>query len=241
MNDAIDIHAFPSQAELAPALAAAVARDLRGAIGSRGRAVLAVSGGSTPVPFFIELRQARLDWSQVTITLVDERWVDVDHPDSNAALVQRHLMQGAAASAHFQPLWNAAGTAGQGCPATEVLLAQLCPLDVAVLGMGADGHTASWFPGATNLAQALDMGSHRSCVALQPPQGGHERISLSLQAVFSAGRRYLHFTGSEKWATFERALMPGPVADLPVRALLQDPRAPQIFYAVNDTLQEDMT
>jgi len=107
--------------------------------------------------------------------------------------------------------------------------------------MGADGHTASWFPGATNLAQALDASSHQCCVALQPPQGGHERISLSLQAVRSAGRRYLHFTGPAKWTTFERALMPGPVAELPVRALLHDPRSPQVFYAVNDTLQEDMT
>ncbi len=241
MNGGVNILAFPSQAELAPALAAAIAEDLRRAIGARGRATLAVSGGTTPVPLFRELQRAELDWSRVSVTLVDERWVDVDHTDSNAALVQRHLLQGSAAAARFQPLKNPERTAAMGCEATNRSLARLGPPDSAVLGMGADGHTASWFPGAPTLAQALDPDGVDGCIALQPPGGGHARLSLSLPAVLASSRIYLHFTGSDKWATFERALLPGPVGDLPVRALLRQPSPPlQICYAVHDTLPEDI-
>lgn len=240
MRGGIDIRAFASQAELAPALAAAVAEDLHCAIASRGEAALAVSGGRTPVPFFNALRRFDIEWSRVVVTLVDERWVDPGHADSNAGLVQRHLLRGAAAAARFQPLKNAAGTAAEGCESVDRQLSSLCPLDIAVLGMGADGHTASWFADAPGLAAALDVDNRACCVALHPRQGGHDRLSLSLAAVLSAGRRYLHFTGPEKWATFERALLPGPVTDLPVRALLARQYLPlQVCYAVCDSIPED--
>jgi len=240
MKGAVNIFAFPSQAELAPALAAAVAQDLREALAARGCAVLAVSGGSTPVPFFEALRRVELDWSRVTITLIDERWVDTDHPDSNAALVQRCLLQSAAADAHFQPLKNAAATAADGCDNASARISALCPLDVAVLGMGSDGHTASWFPGASNLEQALDQHYPDCCVALQPPGGGHERLSLSLAAVLSAAQLYLHISGTDKWMALERALMPGPVVDLPVRALLRQQTRPlQICHAAQNSLARD--
>ena len=239
MQRGIDVRAFASQATLAPELAAAVGDDLRLAINARGRARLAVSGGTTPVPFFTALRQADLDWSRVAVTLVDERWVDADHADSNAALVQRHLLVGAAAGATFQPLKNAAASAADGCLRANSLVSPLCPLDVAVLGMGADGHTASWFPGASNLAQALDADRSDCCVALMPPGDGCERLSLSFSCIRAAGRRYLYFTGANKWATLERALLPGPVAELPVRALLaREARPLHLFYAVHDTLPE---
>lgn len=240
MKGAVEISAFPSQAELAAALAAAVAQDLREALVARGRAVLAVSGGSTPVPFFEALRREELDWSRLTVTLVDERWVDTDHPDSNAALVQRCLLQGAAADASFQPLKNAAATATDGCDSASSRIRSLCPLDVAVLGMGSDCHTASWFPGASNLEKALDQAYPDCCVALQPPGGGHERLSLSLAAVLSAARLYLHISGTDKWMALEKALMPGPVVDLPVRALLRQQTRPlQICYAAQDSLARD--
>lgn len=240
MRGGLDIRAFASQTELAPALAAAVAEDLHRGIAARGKAVLAVSGGSTPVPFFTALRRLDVEWSRVTVTLVDERWVDAGHADSNAGLVQRHLLQEAAAAARFQPLKNVADTAAEGCESANLQLSSLCPVDIAVLGMGADGHTASWFPEAPGLAAALDVDNRACCVALQPPQGGHERLSLSLAAVLSAGRLYLHFTGPEKWSTLERALLPGPVTDLPVRTLLRQQSRPlQVCYAVCDTVPED--
>lgn len=240
MKGALDVCAFPDQAELAPALAAAVADRLRTAIDARGRAVLAVSGGSTPVPFFAALQREVLDWRRVTVTLADERWVDTDHPDSNAALVQRCLLQREAARAQFQPLKNGAATAAAGCNAVSSQVSALFPLDVAVLGMGSDGHTASWFPGASNLEQALDRDYAGICVALQPAGGGHERLSLSLAAVLSAAQLYLHISGSEKWAALERALLPGPVADLPVRALLRRSERPlQVCYAIQDSPARD--
>ncbi len=240
MKGAVDICAFHGQAELAPALAAAVADRLRTAIAARGRAVLAVSGGSTPVPFFSALQREVLDWRRVTVTLVDERWVNAGHPDSNAALVQRCLLQGEAAKALFQPLKNSAATAAAGRDDVSLQIRALLPLDVAVLGMGVDGHTASWFPGASNLAQALDGNYAGCCVALQPAGGGHERLSLSLAAVLTAAQLYLHISGREKWTALERALLPGPVADLPVRALLRQTERPlQVCYSVQDHAARD--
>lgn len=238
MSAGLDVRAFPSQDELAPVLATAVARDLVRAIDRRGRGVLAVSGGSTPVPFFECLKAHALDWSRVIVTLVDERWVDEDHRDSNAALVRRHLLQGGARVAQFQPLKNAAGSAAEGCPETEALLRPLCPPDVVVLGMGADGHTASWFPGASNLAQALDADAAACCLAITPPGASHERLTLSLAALAASGHLYLHIAGAEKWRTLEQALLPGPLAELPVRAVLlrRLAPAPQVFYAVKETL-----
>ena len=92
-------HACASAEALAQALAADIAQRLRGAVAERGQALLAVSGGKSPVPLFQQLSQQALPWAQVTVLLVDERCVPPDHPDSNSALVRRHLLQGPAAAA----------------------------------------------------------------------------------------------------------------------------------------------
>jgi 6-phosphogluconolactonase len=123
--------------------------------------VLAVSGGKSPVPFFHALRSQPLDWSRVMITLVDERFVPADHPDSNAALVREHLLQDAAAAARFLPL---VGDARDDVAELAAANAAYQHPTVAVLGMGEDGHTASLFPGATALADGLDMAAACPCL-----------------------------------------------------------------------------
>jgi 6-phosphogluconolactonase len=96
-------HHAADPALLALDLADHVAALLRQGLADRGRALLIVSGGSTPVPFFQALARCALDWSAVTVTLADERWLPPDHPDSNAALVRTHLLKAQAAASVHRP------------------------------------------------------------------------------------------------------------------------------------------
>ncbi|MEZ5569972.1 MAG: 6-phosphogluconolactonase [Halioglobus sp.] len=227
------VHRFARNTELGRELAARVAGDLRAALVARESATLAVSGGSTPVPFFDALARESLDWARVLVAPVDERWVSEDHADSNAALIRAHLLQQAAASARFLGLYNGASTP---FAAEAALTRQLSPfargIDVVVLGMGEDGHTASFFPGARTLKQALDPQSDALCVAVEPPQAAHQRMSLSLAALLRARHAYLHITGAGKWAVLQAAQASCDVARWPVAALLHAPGFDlDIYYA----------
>jgi len=209
---------YPSPLDQAEALAASVGHALDLAIQDRGHAVLAVSGGRSPVPMFERLRYRPVRWDAVTITLVDERAVPPGHEDSNARLVQEHLLRDAAAAASFVPLIADALEASE--PARAVvrlngtLDAAFRQPDVAVLGMGEDGHTASLFADAPELGEALN-GDTPCYVVTRPPSAPHARVTLNLAALLAAERVFLAFSGAAKAAVFERALQePGPA--LPV-------------------------
>ena len=134
---------FADPAALAQALASSVADDLRTALQERQVASLALSGGNTPKAFMRALSKQSLDWSQVVVTLVDERWVPEDNARSNAALLRENLLQGPAAAARFLPLHRDTATPEEALDALERDLAALpSPFDAVVLGMGNDGHTA---------------------------------------------------------------------------------------------------
>ena len=148
-------HEYRTPALLAEGLANDVAEQLRTAVSARGEATLVVSGGRSPVAFFQHLAKQGLDWSKVTITLADERWVPVEHADSNAGLLKQHLLQGPAAKAKFLSLYSAAANLEEAAEQADRLLGELPAIDVLVLGMGDDGHTASLFPNSPNLAEAL--------------------------------------------------------------------------------------
>ena len=212
---------WPDGSRLADALAGRVASCLEAALCARDAASLVVSGGRTPVPFFEALRARDLDWSKVTITLADERWVDASHPDSNEGLVRRHLLQGLARTARFIPLKGPEGTAEEGQAACERrLLALPRPLDVVVLGMGADAHFASLFPDAPEIRGALR--AERTCVPVRPASAPCVRMSLTPWALRDSRIIVLHATGDSKRRALERALQPGPIHEMPVRWLLQD-------------------
>ncbi|NBD21835.1 6-phosphogluconolactonase [Aquabacterium fontiphilum] len=203
-------HTATDPARLAQDLADFVAARLREGLAARGTALLVVSGGSTPVPFFQALSQVALDWSRVTVTLADERWLPHDHADSNAGLVRRHLLQGPAASARWVPLGQGRGDPALAWPAVEAALAQApWPADVVVLGMGADGHTASLFPGAPGLAEALDAGCTHRCQVVPapaPPNVPVDRITLTARALLDARTLVLHTTGAAKRALVAQAM-----------------------------------
>jgi len=223
---------FPDSETVAKALATAVAGDIRQGIAQRGHAALAVSGGETPKRFF-ELLSARddIDWSRVTITLVDERWVDDNSDRSNARLVRLHLLRGPAAKARFVPLY-----AGGDEPTLRLVEEANRmqddvprPFDAVVLGLGNDGHTASFFPHGDALAEALS--GEGPAVAMRAPGAGEPRITLTLPHLLATRALYLHLEGKAKATTLETALDPaGHVEEMPVRAVLRQQQKPVLVY-----------
>lgn len=223
-------HTCHDGVELAQALAADIALRLRTAIAERGQALLAVSGGKSPVPLFQQLSQQPLPWAQVTVLLVDERCVPPEHADSNSALVHQHLLQGGAAAARWLPFFDALPTfdAGTDLPAltaaaNERLAALHWPLDVAVLGMGEDGHTASLFAHAPGLAHALH--SAQPVAWTRPATAPHPRLTLTLPTLLAARCLVLPLQGTAKQAVFERACA-AATADLPISLLLHQAPSP---------------
>jgi len=222
---------FPDSEQLVEALAERVAELLTAGVAKRGQAVLAVSGGSTPIPLFARLAEMELEWEKVTVTLVDERWVDVTSPDSNENLVRRYLLQKKAAAARFIGMKNEAATAGDGEAACEQRLNEIPhPYDCLILGMGNDGHTASLFPGATNLAAAVALDSGRSCMAIRPPAAPHERMTLTLPAILNSRQLILHLQGEEKKKVLARAQEEGSAEAMPIRYILRQKTTPLAIY-----------
>lgn len=222
---------FESGVQLCPALAASIADDLRAAVTLRGVATLAVSGGRTPVPLFEALAAIELDWSRVIVTLVDDRWVPVEHKDSNEALVRNHLLQGPAAAARFISLKTEHATPAEGLSALELRLADLpVPLDVVILGMGDDGHTASWFPLAPQLESALKPATAQKLAWTEPVTAPHQRITLTLPVVEAARRVILHLSGEAKLPVLERARAAGPLNELPIRHVIHSDKVALDVY-----------
>jgi len=213
---------FPSPPLLAEALAERVIGQLREAIEARGVATLVVSGGKSPIALFQQLVRQPLDWSKVVITLADERWVPVEHVDSNEALVRRYLLVGAVAKARFIGLYHSSESQDKAALAADEALAELPPIDVLVLGMGDDGHTASLFPNSPNLPAALDPQGTRRVWPMLAPTVPHQRLSMSRALLASARFPLLSISGQGKLDTL-RAAAAGDEASMPVRAFLQSP------------------
>lgn len=214
-------HRFDSGAELCRTLATSIAEELRTAITLRGTASLALSGGRTPIPLFEALAACELDWARLVVTLVDDRWVDVTHADSNEALVRAHLLQGAASAAHFISLKTPHATPAEGLSALELRLADLPqPIDVLILGMGDDGHCASWFPQAPQLDSALYPPTGQNLAWADPVTAPHQRITLTLPVVEAARHVILHIAGEGKLPVLERAKQAGPLSEMPIRHVI---------------------
>jgi 6-phosphogluconolactonase len=211
---------------MADALAGSIATTLANAIRERGEAVLAVSGGSTPEALYKRLAKADLDWSRVCVVLVDERWVEPGEAGSNETFLRSTLMTDRAAKARMVGLKAPGETPLDGlADVTERLSDIHFPPDVVILGMGDDGHTASWFPRSDGLDAALAEAGPPVCAirAKQTAVTGSltDRITLTRAALAGAGLSLLLIAGEGKKAALEAALGDGPVADMPVRALLR--------------------
>ena len=179
-----------------------------------GDAVFAYSGGTHTG--YTESGEMR-----VLVSLADERWVPVEHADSNAGLLKQYLLKGPAAKAQFLSLYSAAANVEQAAEQADRLLAELPPIDVLVLGMGDDGHTASLFPDSPNLTEALQADGTRRCWPMLAPSVPRQRLTMSRALLASARHKILSISGQSKLTTLNAALASDDVAAMPVRAFLQ--------------------
>jgi 6-phosphogluconolactonase len=234
MSDTLNVttHSFTDGQALAVALAERIAERLRDAIAERGHALLAVSGGSTPKRLFETLSRQSLDWSKVQVTLVDERWVPESDERSNAAMVKAALLQHAATDAQFVPLYTDAPTPEAGLPTVRARVASLkLPFDVVILGMGNDGHTASFFPGGDRLPEALDVNNTARVLPMRAAGAGEPRITFTLSALLETRALYLHIEGETKRQLLADARLGlGEAANFPVRSVLTQNRVPVAVY-----------
>jgi 6-phosphogluconolactonase len=223
----VKFRTFDSRESLDTVLAENAARAVAAGIDERGEATLAVSGGSTPRGVLEKLGARELPWNRVRVTLVDDRWVPTDHADSNERMVRERLLSGPAGAASFVSLHTEAEHPRDGLAVIEDRLGGFATFDYLMLGMGPDGHFASLFPGADNLAEGLALDGAASCIAVDPPVAPHARISMTLPRIADTRRLVLHLTGDDKRAVFEQAVGERDAQTLPIAAVIELP-APQL-------------
>lgn len=224
---------FESRETMAEDLAEAVSQCLRQGIAARGRAFLCVGGGRFPKPFFQKLSLKQVPWEKVSVVLSDERWVSPDDDDSNEKLVRNNLLNASAAAAHFIGLKTSHEDPESGMPENEARLESLPELlDVTVLGMGEDGHTASLFPSAQphELEQALAPSAGEQAALMNPSVSDVARISLTLPRLKASRWIVIAAPGAEKLKTFEEAIKGDDIRAMPVRALLKQDDVPVEFW-----------
>lgn len=211
---------YPDRDALMLDLADIIAGELTSALDHSDRASLCVPGGTTPGPIFDTLSGVHLAWDRVDILLNDERWVPESSERSNTALLKRRLVTGHAAGANLIPLHTDVPTPEEGLdglmPAVEAAL----PLDVLVLGMGLDMHTASLFPGADQLDLGL-CDDAPTLLAMRAPGAPEPRITLSAKALKSAVSTHVLITGAEKRDVLEKAHK-FSVLEAPITAFLRE-------------------
>ena len=200
---------FGDRETLAHYLAQDVAAELRRAVLANGRASMALSGGSTPLLFLQHLSRENLPWQKITATLVDERQVPEDHARSNLRMLRENLTP---AGLTILPL------------APERV--QYLPFDATVLGMGGDGHTASFFPGGDTLAAALDPAQPPAVIALNAPGAGEPRLTFNLAALLQSRSLAIHIEGQLKLDIITTAEASG----LPIAAVLDAPNPATLYW-----------
>ena len=223
---------FASRDALNRALTNAIANQLSTAIDSKGSASFIISGGNSPKPIFENLSVVtNVAWHKVTITLSDERWVETDSIDSNEYLAKTALLKNAAVGAHFIGLKTDHDSPEEAMTQCNANLQDFpLPSDVCLLGMGADGHTASLFPQTANLATALMPVSQARCQAMNPLHAPFARMTLTLPTLLQSKQIILLLTGEEKRLVYNRAMDKGPIDELPVRGILHQTQTPVFVY-----------
>jgi 6-phosphogluconolactonase len=219
----VTINIFDNAIDASNALSNELEAIICNAVEDQGKAAIAVSGGSTPVPMFKALNNKPLPWEKLLITLVDDRWVPPSHPDSNEALVQEYLLGQHCPETKFAGFWKPNGNIATAESECNSLLTSLLPnlIDAVVLGMGNDGHTASLFPQAQQLEYALQTSS--PCCAVTPVTAPHDRMTLSAHRLLASKNRFLHIKGQDKIETLRLAASDDDVTLMPIRLFLKQP------------------
>jgi 6-phosphogluconolactonase len=215
----MQLETYPDREMLHLQLANLIASELADSLRREGRATLSVPGGTTPGPVFDTLSGVDIDWANVAVVLNDERWVPEDSPRSNTRLLRERLLRGRALQARLLPLYVAGyDTPEAAVPALEDGLRPYLPISVLLLGMGEDMHTASLFPGADRLAEALGP-TPRLILPMRAEAAGEPRVTLTAPVLRGALRLHVMITGAAKRAALERAATLPP-EQAPIRAVL---------------------
>jgi 6-phosphogluconolactonase len=215
------MQAFESREALADAAADALSERL-----SSG-GLLIVAGGSTPAPTYERLSRRRLPWAKITVTLTDERFVELASDDSNEGMVRARLLTGEAVKASFLSLNRGGESPDADARAVEALLAPRLPAAAVLLGMGADGHVASLFPETPELAAGLDLDGERAALGVARPglTPFVPRVTLTARALTQTSLMVLLITGDEKRALVERIERDGAYGP-PAATFLRQDRCP---------------
>ncbi|QCO57950.1 6-phosphogluconolactonase (plasmid) [Pseudorhodobacter turbinis] len=211
---------YPDREMMMMSLANKIAGELGSVLRQKGRASLCVPGGTTPGPVFDMLSAVDLDWANVAVFLNDERWVAEDSPRSNTRLLRQRLLQDRAAKAQLVPLYAPVDQPEDAMEALAEGIAPHLPISVLLLGMGADMHTASLFPGADRLQEALAEDAP-TLLPMRAPGADEPRITLTAPVLRDALNIHILITGADKRTAIERAASL-PVEEAPVRAVLAD-------------------
>lgn len=225
------MNSFSSRAELVDTLSKKIINSLSLAIERKGYATLVLSGGSTPVKLLKTLSNVKFNWEKVRVTLVDERWVETSSDKSNEKLIRDNFLKNEAASARFFPLKTDGLRAVDSVVSLEVTLEKLSnELDVVVLGMGADGHTASFFPHAKELDFVLR--TNDLVCATTATMEPKERITLSRSYLLSSTNLILHIEGREKKDVFDKASRCDNESSMPIISMMKQ-KEPllEVYYA----------
>jgi 6-phosphogluconolactonase len=210
---------YPDSELMMMRLADLLASQLDTHLQANQRATFAVPGGTTPGPVFDLICASRLDWARVDVVLTDERWVPEVSERSNTRLLRQRLLVDRAAAATLLPLYAEAPAPEDRLAELEAGLAPHLPVAVMLLGMGADMHTASIFPGADRLEQALTGTSLLE--AMRAPGAPEPRVTLTHRVIAGAAHRHIVIIGNDKRHAIERAQFLPPL-EAPVAAFLAD-------------------
>jgi 6-phosphogluconolactonase len=208
-----------------------ISRKLADAITNNGKASLVVSGGRSPIALFNALSTSDIDWSKVIISLVDDRWVGSTHESSNELLVKTHLLINNASAATFIGLVGQQKSAFDGVNDAVTKIASMTQIDIMILGMGEDGHTASIFPCCEQVIDAMSPDNHSRLIATQPATAAFERISLTLNEILDAKHVYLPLSGEGKVSVFETAQQLSDYKKMPISAVINQHNALDVLIS----------
>ena len=223
---------YPDFETLMMGSAKIVAKQLKECLADKGRAVLAVPGGTTPAPFLERLSLIDMGWENVTVLLTDERLQPTDPFRSNYRMVEHYLSQNASSKAQLLPMGAVDQTPDAALSTATELYTPHLPLDVVVLGMGADMHTASLFPDAAELQAALAPDAPPLMVMTSDSQP-EQRLTLTAPVLAAAKNIHLLIAGPEKLASYiEAEEGSGTVLEAPIRCVLHGPNTVLVHHTL---------
>ncbi len=225
---------YKERKEQAWSLAAIVAGQLDEALNERGKAALAVPGGTTPAEFLSALSDAQIDWANVSVVLTDERQVPETSERSNENLLRETLLQGEAKAANFISMSLLPRHSEAEHAEVADSIRKILPLDVCVLGMGTDQHIASLFPGAAGLADALSETCEDVVTSMRPKRVPEPRVTLTAPVIQGARHLHLIISGKRKLDALKRAEKLGPPVRAPVRIALNAPGGVVVHYSKDE-------